>query len=65
MGGLSREVVDPVVVDRNVADGKYMPLNLVAYFRENPSALEAAKKSREGGHAGVTGGLSAAAPDRP
>jgi uncharacterized protein (DUF2235 family) len=57
LGGLSHEVVDSAVVDRNIQDPSYMPLNLVAYFRENPSALEAAEKSRAGAHVGVTEGL--------
>jgi len=55
LAGTSNEVVDPAVVARNVRDPSYMPLNLVAYFRENPSALGAARKSREGAHAGRNG----------
>ncbi len=48
LGGVSNEVVDPAVVDRNITDPSYMPTNLVAYFRENPAALvEAKKASRE------------------
>jgi hypothetical protein len=54
LGGLSHEGVDPAVIDRNVKDSKYMPLNLVVYFRENPSALEAAHKGRAGARAGAT-----------
>ena len=39
LGGIAREVVDPSVIARNVADGGYRPRNLVSYFREHPEAL--------------------------
>jgi uncharacterized protein (DUF2235 family) len=46
LGGVSRETVDPAVIDRNIKDASYMPPNLVAYYREFPEELELAKKLR-------------------
>jgi uncharacterized protein (DUF2235 family) len=41
LGGLSQETVDPAVVDRNLRDDAYMPVNLLAYFRARPEILAA------------------------
>lgn len=61
LGGLSREVVDPVVVTRNVRHASYMPPNLIAYFRERPWALEKASNSAGGAPPGASQPAPAAA----
>lgn len=44
--GVSHELVDHAVIDRNLADDRYKPPNLVEYFRRFPEALAAANASR-------------------
>jgi uncharacterized protein (DUF2235 family) len=39
LGGLSEELIDPAVLDRNVSDPSYMPPGLVSYFRSRPEVL--------------------------
>jgi uncharacterized protein (DUF2235 family) len=46
LGGVSKECVDPAVIDRNLADNDYKPPNLVEYFRRFPDTLAAAKRAR-------------------
>ena len=40
LGGLSEELVDPAVIDRNVRDSSYMPSGLLNYFRSRPEVLQ-------------------------
>jgi uncharacterized protein (DUF2235 family) len=45
LGGLSREIVDPAVIDRNISDPSYRPTGLVSYFRKQPQTLIEAKEA--------------------
>ncbi len=40
LGGASNENVDAAVIERNLSDPKYLPPNLVAYYRAHPDALQ-------------------------
>jgi uncharacterized protein (DUF2235 family) len=46
LAGASNEDVDPAVIDRNLKDPKYLPPNLVAYYRAHPDVLPPADAAR-------------------